>query len=141
MISIAFTVQDCRFSPDFTAFNPQSAHYLYILKNKPSFAALMKHIVTLSLVFFSLTHLAKAEQRVEGLRLLTERYCNRQQVSAEDIVFDSNSSGDYHSPFFLSYNELTLIGTLPQAEVAIHSVRNHHVTHLTTRKNAKNNSP
>jgi len=101
----------------------------------------MKHIVTISLVFFSLTHLAKAEQRVDGLRILTERYCNRQQVSTENIALGSSQVNDDKSPFFLSYSELTLIGILPEIKVANYKVRNHIVADLTIRQNAKNNSP
>ena len=101
----------------------------------------MKHIVTISLVFFSLTHLAKAEQRVDGLRILTERYCNRLEIGNEDIVQDATQQNDNHSPFFLSYSELTLIGIQPTFKVAEYKVRNHIVANLTIRQNAKNNSP
>lgn len=100
----------------------------------------MKHIVAISLVFFSLTHLAKAEQRVEGLRLLTE-YCNKQQSNTQSITVGSSQFNDDQNPFFLSYSELTLIGILPSVKVAIHKVRNHIVADLTIRKNARNNSP
>ena len=101
----------------------------------------MKNIVAISLVFFSLTHLAKAEQRVDGLRILTERYCNRQQLSAENIILSAAQQNDDHSPFFLTYSELTLIGIQPSVKVAIYKVRNHIVADLTIRQNAKNNSP
>ncbi len=101
----------------------------------------MKHIVTLSLVFFSLTHLAKAEQRVEGLRLLTERYCNKQQASSEEFLQAANPSDEHQSPFFLSSSDLTLLGTSPLVTVSTYRVRNHIVADLTIRKNAKNNSP
>ena len=101
----------------------------------------MKHIVTLSLVFFSLTHLAKAEQRVEGLRLLTERFCNKTQTSAEELIVSASSQDNHQSPFFLTYGELTLIGILPSVKVSTFQVRNHIVADLTIRKNAKNNSP
>ncbi|RZK52370.1 MAG: hypothetical protein EOO87_15410 [Pedobacter sp.] len=110
-------------------------------KNKIRFAPVMRHIVTISLVFFSLTHLAKAEQRVDGLRLLTERYCNRQQVTNENIYLSAAQTDDHTSPFFLSYNELTLIGTLPALKEPTYKVSNHFVAHLNTRRNAKNNSP
>lgn len=101
----------------------------------------MKHIVTISLVFFSLTHLAKAEQRVDGLRILTERYCSRLEIGNEDIVQDATQLDEHHSPFFLSYSELTLIGIQPTFKVAEYKVRNHIVADLTIRQNAKNNSP
>ncbi|RZL47622.1 MAG: hypothetical protein EOP00_11435 [Pedobacter sp.] len=101
----------------------------------------MKHIVTISLVFFSLTHLAKAEQRVDGLRIITERYCNRLQASSEDVIQDATQHNDTHSPFFLSYSELTLIGILPTIKVSKYKAKNHIVADLTIRKKPKNNSP
>lgn len=101
----------------------------------------MKHIVTISLVFFSLTHLAKAEQRVDGLRIVTERYCNKLQVDSENIISDATQQNDDHSPFYLSYSELTLIGILPSVKVLKYKAKNHIVADLTIRKKPKNNSP
>jgi hypothetical protein len=100
----------------------------------------MKHIVTLSLVFFSLTHLNKTE-RVEGLRLLTERYCNEHKLNVEpssSTVFQLNES---RNPFFLSYNALTLIGILSEIPVLKYKNLNQVVADLTIRKKPKNNSP
>ena len=101
----------------------------------------MKNIVAISFVFFSLTHLAKAEQRVDGLRILTERYCSRQQLSAENIILGAAQQNEDNSPSFLTYSELTLIGIQPSIKVAVYNVRNHIVADLTIRQNAKNNSP
>lgn len=100
----------------------------------------MKKIVAISLVFFSLTHLAKAEQRVEGLRILTE-YCNKQKSNNYNITLGFSQQNDDQNPFFLSYGELTLIGILPSVKVPPFKVRNHIIADLTIRKNAKNNSP
>lgn len=100
----------------------------------------MRHIVTLSLVFFSLTHLAKAE-RVEGLRLITEKYCNKQQNGTELINIDSNQADNQHYPFFLSYSELTSIGVLPDFRIAKFRARNQVIADLTIREKPKNNSP
>ncbi len=100
----------------------------------------MKHIVTISLVFFSLTHLAKAE-RVEGLRLLTERYCNKQHVASQLLTQDSDQLDDYQSPFFLSYSELASIGALPQLQAASYSINNQVVPDLAIVGKPKNNSP
>lgn len=99
----------------------------------------MKHIVTLSLVFFSLTHLAHAE-RVEGLRLLTEGYCNK-QINTESVNLAATRLQNERSPFFLSANELTLIGTLPEIKLPKYSIYNHVIADLTIRKKPKNNSP
>lgn len=100
----------------------------------------MKHLVTLSLVFFSLTHLAKAE-RVEVLRILTERYCNKQQITAQTITQDPGQLNDYQNPFFLTYNELASIGLIPKVEVDRYVTRNQTVADLTTVGKPKNNSP
>ena len=100
----------------------------------------MRHIVTLSLVFFSLTHLAKAE-RVEGLRLITEKYCNKQQDGTGLLSIDSNQSDDQHYPFFLSYSELTYIGVLPEICTTNSIPRNQIVADLAIREKPKNNSP
>jgi len=100
----------------------------------------MRHIVTLSLVFFSLTHLAKAE-RVEGLRLITEKYCNKQQSGTELVNVRSSQPDNQHHPYFLSSSELTAIGVLPELRVAKYRAYNHAVTNLTIREKPKNNSP
>jgi len=100
----------------------------------------MRHIVTLSLVFFSLTHLAKAE-RVEGLRLITEKYCNKQEDGAELVNIDSSQPDDHHYPFFLSYSELTSIGVLPEVDIASYRPHNQVIADLAIRENPKNNSP
>jgi hypothetical protein len=100
----------------------------------------MRHIVTLSLVFFSLTHLAKAE-RVEGLRLVAEKYCTKQQDGTELVSFDSSQPDKLHFPFFLSYSDLTSIGVLPAVRIAKYSQHNQSISDLTIRDNPKNNSP
>jgi hypothetical protein len=100
----------------------------------------MRHIVTLSLVFFSLTHLAKAE-RVEGLRLITEKYCNKQQSGTELVNVRSSQPEDQHHPYFLSSSELTSIGVFPVICVAKYRSYNHAITNLTIREKPKNNSP
>jgi hypothetical protein len=100
----------------------------------------MKHIVTISLVFFSLTHLAKTE-RVEGLRLLTERYCNEHRTSQDVATSASVQLNEHRNPFFLSYHELTLIGILPEIPVLRYKNQNQVIADLTIRKKPKNNSP
>ncbi|TKC12283.1 hypothetical protein FA048_01290 [Pedobacter polaris] len=100
----------------------------------------MKHVVAISLVFFSLTHLAKAED-VGRLKLLTERYCNKTQIDSQVISSDTDQLNDQRNPFFLTYSELTLIGILPEVKVSKHMAHNHIVADLTIRKKPKNNSP
>lgn len=100
----------------------------------------MKHVVAISLVFFSLTHLAKAED-VGRLKLLTERYCNKTEIDSHVVNVDTNQHNDQRNPFFLSYSELTLIGLMPEIKVAKHLAHNHIVADLTIRKKPKNNSP
>lgn len=101
----------------------------------------MKHLVTISLVFFSLTHLAKAEQRVDKLRVVAEVYCNRQQVTLEQLFFGENHPTDGKHHLFLSNNELAVLGAIDTDQVAVQFVPNHIIAYLTIRHNAKNNSP
>jgi hypothetical protein len=98
----------------------------------------MKHIVTLSLVFFSLSQLAHAE-RVEGLKLFTEGYCNKS--SGAEISNLGASQTQQYKGTFLVYNELTLSEALFQANLPKYQVFNHLVADLTIRKKPKNNSP
>jgi len=100
----------------------------------------MRHIVTLSLVFFSLTHLAKAE-RVEGLRLITEKYCNKQQGATEQVNVRPDQPERQHHPYFLSSSELTAIGVQPEVSVEKYRVCNHVITNLAIREKPRNNSP
>lgn len=100
----------------------------------------MKHIVTISLVFFSLTHLAKAE-RMEGLRLLTEGYCNEHKTNPAQYSITAKQSNDQTNPQFLTSHELTLIGILAQVPVSKYNSQNELIADLTIRKKPKNNSP
>lgn len=100
----------------------------------------MRHIVTLSLVFFSLTHLAKAE-RVEGLRILTERYCNKHQLSIDSVSVNSDQTDDQVHPFFLTYSDLSVIGFSSAVQVVRFRPFNHIIADLTIRAKPKNNSP
>ena len=100
----------------------------------------MRHLVTLSLVFFSLTHLAKAE-RVEGLRLVTEQYCNKQQINAQLIVAGTEHPDEPQYPFFLSNNELSIHGLVPEVRSAKYRTYNQFIADLAIREKPKNNSP
>lgn len=99
----------------------------------------MKHLVTISLVFFSLTHLAKAE-RVEGLRVLNE-YCNEHKISSVSADKASVQLNEERNPYLLSYTSLALIGTQTQIKVAKYVSVNQVIADLTIRKKPKNNSP
>ncbi|KLT65031.1 hypothetical protein [Pedobacter sp. BMA] len=99
----------------------------------------MKHLVTISLVFFSLTHLAKAE-RVEGLRILNE-YCNEHKMSVNDTGRTTVQLNDDRNPYLLSYSKLALIGTQAPLKVAKHVCADQIIADLTIRKKPKNNSP
>lgn len=100
---------------------------------------LMKHLVTISLVFFSLTHLAKAE-RVEGLRILNE-YCNEHKINLNTVDKTAVQLNEHRNPYLLSYTKLALIGTQPQLKVAKYVNVNQVIADLTIRKKPKNNSP
>jgi len=100
----------------------------------------MRHIVTLSLVFFSLTQLARAE-RVEGLRILSRQYCDKHQTSTATTSFSQSQPDDPRYPFFLSYSDLTSIGVAAQQCAPTYSVDNQSVADLAVRETPKNNSP
>lgn len=99
----------------------------------------MRHIVTLSLVFFSLTHLAKAE-RMESLREVA-KYCNTQQLDKKNAAVRLIQPNDQHHPFFLSYSALTAIGLLPEKGIEKHRINNYVIVDLTIKEQTKNNSP
>lgn len=100
----------------------------------------MKHIVTISLVFFSLTQLAKIE-RAEGLRILSERYCNEHKVSNTVVSSVSKDVKAQQNPFLLTSSELTLIGMLPELSAVIYNEEHQLIADLPIRKKPKNNSP
>ncbi|WP_316805884.1 hypothetical protein [Pedobacter agri] len=99
----------------------------------------MKHLVTISLVFFSLTHLAKAE-RVEGLKLLSE-YCNEHKISINNVGKPTVQLNDEHNPYLLSYTALALSGTQAPSKIVKYVCVNQIISDLTIRKKPKNNSP
>lgn len=99
----------------------------------------MKHLVTISLVFFSLTHLAKAE-RVEGLRILNE-YCNEHNISVNASGKTTVQLNEERNPYLLSYTSLALIGTQIPFKAAKYVSVNQVIADLTIRKKPKNNSP
>ncbi|MFA4867190.1 MAG: hypothetical protein WC623_03280 [Pedobacter sp.] len=99
----------------------------------------MRHIVTLSLVFFSLTHLAKAE-RAESMRLVT-KFCNSQLLNKDASTIRLKQVDDEHHPFFLSYSALTSIGILPEKRIEQHRINNYVIVDLTIKEQTKNNSP
>lgn len=100
----------------------------------------MRHIVTLSLVFFSLTQLARAE-RVEGLRILSRQYCDKHQTSTATSSFSQSQPDDPRFPFFLSYSDLTTIGVAPKELAQNYSIDNQNIADLTVSETPKNNSP
>ena len=99
----------------------------------------MKHLVTISLVFFSLTHLAKAE-RVEGLKILNE-YCNEHKIGVNTVDKPAVQLNEHRNPYLLSYTTLALIGTQPQLKATKYINVNQVIADLTIRKKPKNNSP
>ncbi len=106
---------------------------------KLALPVLMKHLVTISLVFFSLTHLARAE-RVEGLRMLNE-YCSEHNIGVEAVDKTAVQLNVHRNPYLLSYSRLALMGTQPQLQVIKYVNENQLVADLTIRKKPKNNSP
>jgi len=100
----------------------------------------MRHLVTISLVFFSLSHLAKAD-RVEGLRYLTERYCAKAQTTTEQSSIRSVQDLQDLPHFFLSNNQLSAIGVLSSENGIKFHVVNQPLRYSATLENPRNNSP
>ena len=100
----------------------------------------MKHFVAISLVFFSLTQLARAD-RAEGLRLITEGYCNQQQVATQKFTQQANSLGDQLSTYFLTSSELASIGTRCEVQTTKYSLQDQNVSDLIVVGKPNNNSP
>jgi len=118
-----------------------SKKYISICKRlKVALPLEMKHFVAISLVFFSLTQLAKAD-RAEGLRLLAEGYCNQQQVSVQKFTQNANPLKDELSTYFLSSSELALIGTRSKTQAKAYSLQDQNVSDLIVVGKPNNNSP
>ena len=98
----------------------------------------MKHLVTISFVLFSLTHLAKAE-RAEGLRILNE-YCKEHQIKVNHVVESSDHFKEQLNPYFSAANN-NLIGDPSQLKSAKYIHANQLIADLAIRKKPKNNSP
>ncbi|SFH29897.1 hypothetical protein [Pedobacter insulae] len=100
----------------------------------------MKHFVAISLVFFSLTQLAKAD-RAEGLRLITEGYCSQQQVSVQKFTQQANPLNDELSTYFLTSSELALIGTRSEIRTTRYRLQDQNVSDLIVVSKPNNKSP
>ena len=100
----------------------------------------MRHLVTISLVFFSLSHLAKAD-RVDGLRYLTERYCTKTQTTAEQSAVRSVQDLQDLPHFILSNNQLSAIGVLSNKNCSKYNITNQPLLYNAELENPRNNSP
>lgn len=97
----------------------------------------MKHLFTLSLVFFSLTHLAQA-QRMEGVTI-TEKYCSEELArvaSAGTEMLEENSRVQ-----FLSSRDLSRLGILAQAGQLQRPLGTPPYLHCVCTATPQNNSP
>ncbi|WP_293299278.1 hypothetical protein [Pedobacter sp. UBA4863] len=100
----------------------------------------MRHLVTISLVFFSLSHLAKAD-RIDSVRYLAERYCAKTQTTAEQSAVRSVQDLQDLPHFFLSNNQLSAIGVLSSENCIKFRLFNQPLRYATTLENPRNNSP
>ncbi|WP_461788568.1 hypothetical protein [Pedobacter sp.] len=100
----------------------------------------MRHLVTISLVFFSLSHLAKVD-RVDGLRYLTERYCAKTQTSNEQSVVRAIQDAQDLPHFILSNNQLSAIGVISAKSCSKYRVVNQPALFSAIVENPRNNSP
>lgn len=100
----------------------------------------MRHLVTLSLVFFSLTHLANAE-RVAEIRYLTERYCASPQTTADQTLVRSVQDLQDLPDFLLTNNQLSAIGTLSSKNSIKYRTVNQSLPYSAVLAHPRNNSP
>lgn len=100
----------------------------------------MRHLVTISLVFFSLSHMAKAD-RVDNVRYLTERYCAKAQNTSEQTSIRSVQDLQDLPHFLLSNNQLSAIGVLPNGNCTKFRVANQLLWYSVTLEHPRNNSP
>ncbi|MGV3547016.1 MAG: hypothetical protein ACO1N4_08140 [Pedobacter sp.] len=100
----------------------------------------MRHLVTISLVFFSLSHLAKAD-RVDGLRYLTERYCAKAQTTAEQTSIRSIQDLQDLPHFILSNNQLSAIGVISNKNCSKYNIADQPLLYAAELDNPRNNSP
>lgn len=100
----------------------------------------MRHLVTISLVFFSLSHLAKAD-RVDSLRYLTERYCAKTQTTTEQSVVRSVQDQQDLPHFMLSNNQLSVIGVLSSKNCSKYNIADQPLRYAAELENPRNNSP
>lgn len=100
----------------------------------------MRHLVTISLVFFSLSHLAKAD-RVDGLRYLTERYCAKTQTTSEQTSIRSIQDLQDLPHFILSNNQLSAIGVISNKNCSKYNIADQPLLYTAELDNPRNNSP
>lgn len=100
----------------------------------------MRHLVTISLVFFSLSHLAKVD-RVDGLRYLTERYCAKTQTNNEHSVVRAVQDAQDLPHFILSNNQLSAIGVISAKSCTKYQVTDQPALFSAVVENPRNNSP
>ncbi|MCJ0742166.1 hypothetical protein [Pedobacter montanisoli] len=98
----------------------------------------MKHLFTLSLVFFSLTHLAQA-QRVESVDLSSERVCANQNATIQ--LVKAYEQTEQLNSGFLTYSDLSLSGTLFQIKTCYPDFTASRLNENVTGRHTKNNSP
>lgn len=100
----------------------------------------MRHLVTISLVFFSLSHLAKVD-RVDGLRYLTERYCAKAQTTSEQTSIRSIQDLQDLPHFILSNNQLSAIGVISSKNCSKYTITDQPLLYAAELENPRNNSP
>lgn len=102
----------------------------------------MKHIVAISIVFFSLTQLqlVKAE-RAEGLRLFAEGLYQQQNTSSQQKLLQNHPSQEDQNAYFLSSDELSRLGISAPSRVSKPLVKNQKIGSLTPIGTPSNNSP
>lgn len=98
----------------------------------------MKHLITFSLVFFSLSHLAQAH-RAEMGDVLNARYCD--DKAGNQRAVQTKEFKKQPIPGLLNQGELSLIGMLPSQRIKTIVGHRHVSINLTLRHHPRNNIP
>lgn len=101
----------------------------------------MKNLVTISLVFFSLSHLAKID-RADTMRYMVQRNSDKHNITIEQISSNTDIQDlqDF-THLFLTNNQLSAIGVRPQKNCNRFRLKNQVSTYAVTLEHPRNNSP
>ena len=100
----------------------------------------MRHLVTISLVFFSLSHLAKVD-RMDAMRYMSQRYSDKQTTASTQLVVSQNQDNQDTPQLLLSNKQLSVIGVLPAPNCSKYRLENQISNYSVALEHPRNNSP